>query len=169
MARSAAAPCRRACAVLAVLAAATAAAAQAFRPSDIPVDKDACRGAGYAFGLTAAQSACQTSRLFCQGDRSPNEHVNGHGSGNLAQCSNYAMDACQDRANDEKAWGNPCGDELKRGWRGCSEGKFKKYYKGETSERCREFARTVTGVDPGSNQFSNPVLNFIGRRRLLAA
>lgn len=139
------------------------------RPSDIAVNGDACRNTGTGYGPNAARNACETTRKYCQGGRSaPAPRRNDIGTVNLAQCANIAMGACQGNANNPYSWGHPCGNDLRNGYASCNQQKFKEFFEGETSDLCRNFAKGVTGVNPGTNQFLNPILNFIGRRMLRA-
>ncbi|GBF91950.1 hypothetical protein Rsub_04674 [Raphidocelis subcapitata] len=139
------------------------------RPSDITVNGDACRNQGNNYGPNAARSACETTRKYCQGGRSMGApRMGGVGPTNLAQCANIAMGACQGNANNPWSWGHPCGNDLRNGYQSCNQQTFKNFFEGETSDLCRNFAKGVTGVNPGTNQFMNPILNLFGRRLLRA-
>jgi hypothetical protein len=47
----------------------------------------------------------------------------------------------------------PCAAQLEFGYAQCSAQQFREFYDGETSGRCRTWAQTVTGVDPGTNNW----------------
>jgi hypothetical protein len=70
----------------------------------------------------------------------------------LPQCANIAFGACQQRANDAYSWGNPCRDALRSGYAQCSAQQFRQFYEGETRDLCYNNAKSVSGVNPGTNQ-----------------
>lgn len=124
------------------------------RPNNVIVNGDACRRAGDASGNGAARSACETARRYCNGGSAPSAFARGRGIGptTLSQCSNIALGSCQQAANDRRR--SPCGRELTSGFRQCSASQFRQFYEGETRDLCTNAARSITGVNPGTNQWA---------------
>ncbi|KAI8469838.1 MAG: hypothetical protein J3K34DRAFT_469647 [Monoraphidium minutum] len=141
--------------------------ASAPSPNNIIVNGDACRAAGVAYAPTAAQGACRTTELYCNGGSQPSaaNALGAIGPTTLSQCSNIALGSCQQTANS--VWHTPCGWRLAFGYAQCTAQQFRQFYEGETSATCSSWATTVTGVTPGSNQFAGGSSPF-GNRRLLA-
>ncbi|KAI8465197.1 MAG: hypothetical protein J3K34DRAFT_437785 [Monoraphidium minutum] len=127
------------------------------RPSDIIVSGDDCKRAGDALGPAASQSACDTTKKYCNGGkRAPMKATRGAiGAVTLSQCSNVALGSCQQTANNAYNWRHPCGRELRSGYSQCSAADFQAFFKGETKDLCTTLAKDVTGVTPGTNQWAD--------------
>lgn len=133
------------------------------RPSDIGVSGDACKNRGIMYGPNAARSACDTTQKYCNGGRSSQQgaRFGGVGPVNLAQCANIAMGSCQQNANNGGNWGHPCGQALRSGYSQCNAQAFRQFFEGETRDLCLNFAKSLTNVQPGTNQWaSNPFGNL---------
>jgi hypothetical protein len=48
----------------------------------------------------------------------------------------------------------PCAGQLQLGYGQCSAQQFQSFYSGEVSSHCRTWAQTITGVNPGTNQWA---------------
>jgi hypothetical protein len=59
-------------------------------------------------------------------------------------------------ANNDRAQWHPCGRELQRGLNQCSAQQFRQFFEGETRDLCTDSSRSITGVEPGTNQWARP-------------
>ncbi|KAI8469845.1 MAG: hypothetical protein J3K34DRAFT_422576 [Monoraphidium minutum] len=122
------------------------------KPSQVIVSGDACKRQGEWAAAGVARSACETARKYCNGGRSmtSSRYV---GPTNLAQCANIAMGSCQQRANNPSG-GHPCGRQIRSGFKSCSASQFKSFFQGETRDLCMDKAKSITGVQPGTNNWA---------------
>ncbi|KIZ01416.1 hypothetical protein MNEG_6545 [Monoraphidium neglectum] len=131
--------------------------APVINPNQVIVSGDRCKRAGEQSGPNAARSACETTRRYCNGGRQTAFAAPRRvGLTTLSQCANIALGACQQTANNDRAQWHPCGRELQRGLNQCSAQQFRQFFEGETRDLCTDSSRSITGVEPGTNQWARP-------------
>jgi hypothetical protein len=74
---------------------------------------------------------------------------------NHATCLPAAPQLSQ-TANNGRAHWHPCGRELQHGWNQCTAQNFRKFFEGETRDLCTDASRSITGIEPSTNEWASP-------------
>ena len=135
------------------LAAPLAARAQGWSPDNFIASGDNCRAAGARRGRAAGAEACSVARSACGAPRMAGSGApaGGIGAVSLPQCANIAYGACQADAAPGRS---PCAREAALGFGSCDARAFASIYAGAMGRACYAAAQTVSGVDPGTNQWA---------------
>ncbi|KAI8465585.1 MAG: hypothetical protein J3K34DRAFT_436564 [Monoraphidium minutum] len=137
--------------LLTCLASARRGAAQ-LSPNNFITSGDTCRNAGASAGYSAASQACSAARARCGGGVFGSAPGGSIGAVSLGQCANIAYGSCQQYADP---WSSPCRSEMSSGSGRCSGSEFQSYYRAAAQSACYTAAQSVTGVNPGTNTWSD--------------
>lgn len=104
------------------------------------VDGNACKAYGRQAGDSAASSACQSAKLYCNGGQKP---IGSFGAFpvSLTQCQNIAYGVCQQQAGS--AWTSPCGVYMTFGYSKCTAQQFVQFYTGEVNSFCQQKVQQI--------------------------
>ena len=122
------------------------------QPDNVIADGDSCRDSGHSYGPNAVYQACEQARSSCSSHQVTAEAMcmgpgcPSVGEVTLSQCSSIAYGSCQ-----QAAAADTCRGAANWGYSACNAQQFRSYYANALNRICREFARTVTAVNPGDN------------------